>query len=131
MRNGRKHEGSASYRMNHRQHPDVIQSVAVAYAVLFLKLENIGLNKIKVSEMGKYFDVLRIIVSASKEGVVHNRSFFVILTTDSFEALTKISIETFVQNRENIGLVFTAKKRLSFPIDDRYRRIRLPAMKQK
>ena len=26
-------------------------------------------------------------VSASKEGVVHNRSFFVILTTDSFEAL--------------------------------------------
>ena len=81
MRNGRKHEGSASYRMNHRQHPDVIQSVAVAYAVLFLKLENIGLNKIKVSEMGKYF------VSASKEGVVHNRSFFVILTTDSFEAL--------------------------------------------
>ena len=27
------------------------------------------------------------IVSASKEGVVHNRSFFVILTTDSFEAL--------------------------------------------
>ena len=27
-------------------------------------------------------------VSASKEGVVHNRSFFVILTTDSFEALT-------------------------------------------
>ena len=59
----------------------------MAYAVLFLKLENIGLNKIKVSEMGKYFDVLRIIVSASKEGVVHNRSFFVILTTDSFEAL--------------------------------------------
>lgn len=28
-----------------------------------------------------------ISVSASKEGVVHNRSFFVILTTDSFEAL--------------------------------------------
>lgn len=28
-------------------------------------------------------------VSASKEGVVHNRSFFVILTTDSFEALTR------------------------------------------
>ena len=28
-----------------------------------------------------------IYVSASKEGVVHNRSFFVILTTDSFEAL--------------------------------------------
>lgn len=28
-----------------------------------------------------------LIVSASKEGVVHNRSFFVILTTDSFEAL--------------------------------------------
>ena len=27
------------------------------------------------------------LVSASKEGVVHNRSFFVILTTDSFEAL--------------------------------------------
>ena len=26
-------------------------------------------------------------VSASKEGVVHNRSFFVILTTDSFEEL--------------------------------------------
>ena len=26
-------------------------------------------------------------ISASKEGVVHNRSFFVILTTDSFEAL--------------------------------------------
>lgn len=26
-------------------------------------------------------------VSASKEGVVHNRIFFVILTTDSFEAL--------------------------------------------
>ena len=66
MRNGRKHEGSASYRMNHRQHPDVIQSVAVAYAVLFLKLENIGLNKIKVSEMGKYFDVLRIICHTQK-----------------------------------------------------------------
>lgn len=28
-----------------------------------------------------------ISVSASKEGVVHNRIFFVILTTDSFEAL--------------------------------------------
>lgn len=28
-----------------------------------------------------------LLVSASKEGVVHNRSFFVILTTDSFEAL--------------------------------------------
>ena len=67
MRNGRKHEGSASYRMNHRQHPDVIQSVAVAYAVLFLKLENIGLNKIKVSEMGKYFDVLRIICHTEKK----------------------------------------------------------------
>ena len=69
MRNGRKHEGSASYRMNHRQHPDVIQSVAVAYAVLFLKLENIGLNKIKVSEMGKYFDVLRIICHTEKKRV--------------------------------------------------------------
>ena len=31
--------------------------------------------------------VIKRIVSASKEGVVHNRSFFVILTTDSFEAL--------------------------------------------
>ena len=31
--------------------------------------------------------LLVIFVSASKEGVVHNRSFFVILTTDSFEAL--------------------------------------------
>ena len=29
----------------------------------------------------------QLYVSASKEGVVHNRSFFVILTTDSFEAL--------------------------------------------
>ena len=67
MRNGRKHEGSASYRMNHRQHPDVIRSAAVDYAVLFLKLENIGLNKIKVSEMGKYFDVLRIICHTEKK----------------------------------------------------------------
>ena len=32
-------------------------------------------------------DFRKQIVSASKEGVVHNRSFFVILTTDSFEAL--------------------------------------------
>ena len=30
---------------------------------------------------------IELLVSASKEGVVHNRSFFVILTTDSFEAL--------------------------------------------
>ena len=33
-------------------------------------------------------EIARLRVSASKEGVVHNRSFFVILTTDSFEALT-------------------------------------------
>ena len=32
-------------------------------------------------------DFYDLIVSASKEGVVHNRIFFVILTTDSFEAL--------------------------------------------
>ena len=34
-----------------------------------------------------HFVSLLFLVSASKEGVVHNRSFFVILTTDSFEAL--------------------------------------------
>ena len=65
--NGRKHEGCASYRINHRQHPGVIRSAAVAYAVLLLKRENIGLNKIKVSEMGKYFDVLRIICHTEKK----------------------------------------------------------------
>ena len=54
-------------RMNHRQHPGVIRSAAVAYAVLLLKRENIGLNKIKVSEMGKYFDVLRIICHTEKK----------------------------------------------------------------
>ena len=32
-------------------------------------------------------DKAELEVSASKEGVVHNRIFFVILTTDSFEAL--------------------------------------------
>ena len=53
--------------MNHRQHPGVIRSAAVAYAVLLLKRENIGLNKIKVSEMGKYFDVLRIICILRKK----------------------------------------------------------------
>lgn len=35
----------------------------------------------------RHFESDEIRVSASKEGVVHNRSFFVILTTDSFEAL--------------------------------------------
>lgn len=30
--------------MNHRQHPGVIRSAAVAYAVLLLKRENIGLQ---------------------------------------------------------------------------------------
>lgn len=45
----------------------VIRSVAVAYAVLFLKLENMGLDKTKVSEMGKYFDVLRIICYTEKK----------------------------------------------------------------
>lgn len=53
--------------MNHRQHPGVIRSAAVAYAVLLLKRENIGLNKIKVSEMGKYFDVPRIICHTEKK----------------------------------------------------------------
>ena len=53
--------------MNHRQHPGVIRSAAVAYAVLLLKRENIGLNKIKISEMEKYFDVLRIICLRKKE----------------------------------------------------------------
>ena len=43
------------------------RSAAVAYAVLLLKRENIGLNKIKVSEMGKYFDVLRIICHTEKK----------------------------------------------------------------
>ena len=33
----------------------------------FLKLENIKPNKIKVSEMGKYFDVLRIICHTEKK----------------------------------------------------------------
>ena len=39
--------------------------------------------------LSSYAILLAVIfsVSASKEGVVHNRSFFVILTTDSFEAL--------------------------------------------
>lgn len=32
-------------------------------------------------------NIIKHVVSASKEGVVHNRIFFVILTTDSFEAL--------------------------------------------
>ena len=54
-------------RISHRQHPGVIRSAAVAYAVLLLKRENIGLNKIKVSEMGKYFDVLRIICHTEKK----------------------------------------------------------------
>ena len=53
--------------ISHRQHPGVIRSAAVAYAVLLLKRENIGLNKIKVSEMGKYFDVLRIICHTEKK----------------------------------------------------------------
>ena len=34
---------------------------------VFLKLENIKPNKIKVSEMGKYFDVLRIICHTEKK----------------------------------------------------------------
>lgn len=54
-------------RISRRQHPGVIRSAAVAYAVLLLKRENIGLNKIKVSEMGKYFDVLRIICHTEKK----------------------------------------------------------------
>ena len=33
----------------------------------FLKLENIEPDKIKVSEMGKYFDVLRIICHTEKK----------------------------------------------------------------
>ena len=55
------------FYISHRQHPGVIRSAAVAYAVLLLKRENIGLNKIKVSEMGKYFDVLRIICHTEKK----------------------------------------------------------------
>ena len=33
----------------------------------FPKLENIGLNKTKVSEMGKYFDILHIIWYTEKK----------------------------------------------------------------
>ena len=63
-----------------------IQTIVIPYfsfGLLVLLYWQVIERRFRDSDMS-FMDSL---VSASKEGVVHNRSFFVILTTDSFEAL--------------------------------------------
>ena len=61
----------------------IIQEIRILFHNVYK--ETLLIFRSKKLNIGKVF--LYSSVSASKEGVVHNRSFFVILTTDSFEAL--------------------------------------------